>query len=319
MSRRKTLGSLGSLVTAGSVSFAGCIGDTESETETTSTSTPTPTETATSTPSQLPSDDSFATLAPDPEVFGLEESYLLTSTQPTVAVANADAFGDSGGSFRDMWIRTPRETSLSDTVLNVWIDSVMCVVGDIDREQRVSTFEAFQMEAVGEHRGFDLYEGTVNGLSKQVIAVGDEALLFETLAGENPGRERLEHLIDVRDGVTPGYLDVNSEADRVASLLPQGVFTRLYDGVNHFDGLLGSYDVATGGESIVFERERQPATGVTVLNFEEGVRSPRDATARILSEASSFGRVPLTEPTITTVTDQTAVIESTVDPEVVFG
>lgn len=240
---------------------------------------------------------------------------------PAVARKHSEAFGDAESRFTSSWIDTPPGTHAASTYFNIRTNSALCIGGAFDKEPVVDRFESFSLEKLDPYRGFDLYAGSTSGITQQVNAVQNGWVLMTFPADISDGKQKAKHLIDLcLEDITPYYRSGEPFTDLV-EYLPQGVFTRVYPDVSELNLRFPRDRLETAGETLRFDGQHDPATGVVVLRFRDDVDDPR----RVIEESSKWMTsfmtlsLPGRETEIRAPSEQALVLEAPVDPEAIFG
>lgn len=315
--RRDSLRRIGAL--AGGSLLAGCSSQNTSGTARatrTPSKTPPPTEPS---PPILETDRTYADVLPHPETLGTETPLQVTSTEPTTAAAHEAVFGENADRFASRWVETPRRTSIARTPLNVWIGTILCMIGDVHREEEIEDLERFRMDRLGSRGEFDLYEGSPNGISQQTIAISDRAMLVDKRGDRSGSVDRVTHLVDLLRGEVDPYHERHTPTQRLVRALPQGVFTRVDPAGRGLDRPMREAGIDGFGETLTVDRARDPAAGVTVLHSESPIDDPQERARELLDEHESFGRFRTTEAVVTTAETHVLAFEHSADPEVVFA
>lgn len=327
-SRRQVLQGIGSVSTAVTGAIAGCLDigngspgtdsgpDASSEwsdaTDTGSEATMTHTDLP--TPASL-SDRQYATFSGQPSEY--LNWYTMTSIQPTVLISNRWQFGKAYRAFIARWARTFGGAPFTNQTVTVWAGDIAAILGEFDPAEVREGMDLYPMEKHSTYREFTLYEGSMTGSSVEILAVNEDVLFLDPVRYEGSA-ERIEHLIDLaRDDATPHY-ESSSMFSEVVERLPQGAYTRVYPRLDRKDREILKYGVVGAGETLLFDAERSPATGLTVLQYEEATTDPRQQTERLLTERDSAMKFAISGPDIQTVDDRTVVVADTVDPEATF-
>lgn len=327
--RRRVLRQLGTLGTMVGTALSGCIDDSSEESTPESTTEraaspesatptePSPTETNIDPLPDL-GDRRYTDFAPNLTDFHAGK-HRIVSSQPALASANRTAFGDAESTFANRWVRDVSGVPISDNYLNVWIGGTIGVVADIDKDEFIERLQAFPINRVGTHEDFELFEGTPNGISYQVLGVSSDMLFIVPTAETAYGLEIVEHLIDLQVGDQPSYYGADPSFEPLVDALPQGVFTRMlpkaaiedpWDFKEHVDAI---------GETLLFDKERSPATGRTVYKFTEDVSNPLEQVKDYVEKNDYLELFPVTIPEISMPDPRTVVVEDRVDPERVFS
>lgn len=327
--RRQVVCKLGTLATVGGTALSGCIGESseESTPEYTTernvspeTATPTERPTTETQPEPLPDlgDRRYTDFAPRLTEFHAGK-YKLVSSQPALASANRTAFGEAESTFGNRWVRHIRGVPISDNYLNVWIGNTVGVIADIDKNEFIERLEAFPMNCVGTYEDFELFEGTPNGISYQVLGVSSEMLFVVPTAETEYGLGIVEHLIDLQAGDQTSYYEADSSFEPVVDALPQGVFTRVLPKAAIEEPWGFKEHVEIIGETVRFDDDRSPATGRTVYKFTEDVSNPQEQVEDHVETNEFLELFPVSNPEVSMPTPQTVVVEDRVDPERVFS
>lgn len=321
------LGILGKISTV--PALVGCLESSngrEESTPTMSTTSPRPdTPSETPTPeSELPTEISIPSSLGDrpykrfsgtPSEMQFSRTYDLVSTKPAVAAAHREDFGDAYGSYTDLWGHRIGSIPLEDHYLTVSINSMICIYADFEQAQFVEHLEDFLLERAGESNGVQFFDGIPGGVAKGVTAVDDDLVFIDITNDTQAGRTRIEHLLDVQDGESTPYYEQSSSFSSVTNELPQGVFTRLYPKLDDANHWLHFNDVITAGQTISFNSDHEPATGITVLHFDDPLDDIKEDVEDLLSGISSILMFPIEDPVVSSADSQTAVITDAVDLE----
>mgnify|MGYP005854711037 CR=1 FL=1 len=326
--RRCVLRRLGTASAAIVPALSGCLDSGSSDVDETPTSTPTSTPSITPDP-RIDDVDAdawreygpkpYARFSPQPSVIG--ETGRLTCTLPAVTRQHSEAFGDAKNRFTSSWVDIPPGAFAETTYFNIHTHSTICIGGAFDKDPVVDRFEAFSFEKLDPYGGFDLYAGSTSGVKLQVTAVQDGWVLIAFPSDIPDGKRKIRHLIDLcREETTPHSQSSDPFGD-VAAYLPQGVFTRVYPDISELNLRLSGDRLETAGETLRFDGQHTPATGIVVLRFRDGVDDPKGVWEESSEWLTSFMRLSLPdhEVEIRVPSDRTLVLEGPVDPETVFG
>lgn len=324
-SRRDWLRRIGA---SAAVGLGGCLGESDPQADLQRSSSPAPTtahETSTPEPTDWPietpstiGDQPYVPFSPVPEETSFPNGYPLMSVQPAVAAANRVAFGDAFGRFMRRWGQNIGWSPLEKHDFTVWIQRTTAVIADFDQAAFKNHLERYPMENVSTYHDFDLYAGTVNGISHQVVGVGEGTIYTVSNHDTETGRNRIEYLIDLQRDAKESYFETTARLARLVDQLPQGVFTAVYPELEATNHWLKDHDVAAMGETLLFDTDRSPATGRAVFQFPDSVNAPRENVDEILSDRDELVRLPLTDPVIREPADGMVAVEDAVDPEAVF-
>lgn len=311
-------------------SIAGCLGSDEPSLTSTDgppfsdTGTPTgdPQSTSETPPSGLtmPSEPmelsprQYVTYSQRPSATPLPDWGRVTSVRPVIMQEHSDAFGGSYRFHRDNWYPTLMGVPLPKASLSVATARTVASLLQFDQDEFVSHFEYYNVSSFGTYRGFELYGDKDGGA--ELYAAKSPVLLYAHYSDHEKNRRSIKHLIDLHEGVTTPYFEVNDNCSTIVEHLPQEAMTRLYPKLLDVPRMTKA-DVESAGQTLSFDTERSPAEGRTVLLFEESV-DPKKRTRSLVTDSVMLLGLPLNDPIINQVGPRTTIVTDTVDPSESF-